>query len=181
MANTAANVTTGKPKVGGAIFRAATGTTLPTDATTALNAVFKSLGYCSEDGLKNNTERSFTSVKAWGGDTVLSMQSEYEDTFTFTLIEALNQDVLKTVFGDANVTESSGSVTVKANSTEITSSSWVAEMIMTGNKACRIVIPNGKITAVGEVTYNDSEAAGYELTVTALPDASGNTHYTYIA
>ena len=47
MAN-ASNVTTGKPKKGGAIFRAPAGTTLPTDATTALNEKFVCLGYCGE-------------------------------------------------------------------------------------------------------------------------------------
>lgn len=176
-----ANVTTGKPKVGGAIYRAPLSTALPTDATTALNVAFKSLGYCSEDGLTNATDRTFTDVKAWGGDTVLSMQTEYSDTFTFKLIEALNEDVLKTVFGESNVTKTGEAFTIKANSKEISESSWVAEMIMSGNKACRVVIPNGKITSVGEVAYRDNEAVGYELTVTALPDASGNTHYTYIA
>lgn len=39
----AKNVSAGKPKVGGAIFRAPTGTELPTDATTQLNDAFKGL------------------------------------------------------------------------------------------------------------------------------------------
>lgn len=181
MANTIANVTTGKPKVGGAIYRAPLSSTLPTDATSALNAAFKSLGYCSEDGVTSSTERSFASVKAWGGDTVLSMQTDYEETFTFTLIEALNEEVLKTVYGDTNVAKSSNAITITSNSKEIEASSWVAEMVMTGNKACRVVIPHGKITSIGEIAYRDNEAVGYELTVTALPDSNGNTHYTYIA
>ena len=54
MANNKDNVSTGKPKVGGAVFTAATGSTLPTDATTALDEAFKSLGYCSEDGVTNS-------------------------------------------------------------------------------------------------------------------------------
>lgn len=48
----AKNVSTPKPKVGGAIFSAPLGTTLPTDATTALNVAFKGLGYVSEDDIR---------------------------------------------------------------------------------------------------------------------------------
>ena len=38
------NVTAGKPKKGGAVFRAPVGTALPTDTTTQLNEAFKALG-----------------------------------------------------------------------------------------------------------------------------------------
>ena len=42
MANTASNVSAGKPKLTGAIWAAPKGTTLPTDTATALDNAFKS-------------------------------------------------------------------------------------------------------------------------------------------
>ncbi|MFT0901994.1 phage tail protein, partial [Streptococcus agalactiae] len=44
MVANSSNVTTAKPKIGGAIYTAPIGTELPKDTTTELNEAFKSLG-----------------------------------------------------------------------------------------------------------------------------------------
>ena len=180
MADTS-NVAAAKPKIGGAISVAPAGTTLPTDSTTALATTFTSLGYVSEDGLVNDENTDTEAIHAWGGDTVLVLAGEHTDTYNWTLLEVLDANVQKFVRGASNVTVSAaGAITVTANSSALEEHVIVVDMLFRG-RAVRHVIPRGVITERGETTYSDDDAVGYEVTVTALPDASGNTHYEYIA
>ena len=177
----AANVTTGKRRVDGGIYFAPAGTTLPTDATTALASAFKNLGYVSEDGVTNSLSKETTEIKEWGGAVVDNVQTGYTDTFSLTFIESMNVDTLKAIFGNSNVSESSGAITVTVNASEAPSGIYVIDMIQKGSKLKRIVIPNGKVSELGDIVYKADEAVGYDVTIAASLDANGNTHYEYIS
>lgn len=184
MANTVSNVVSGKPLATGGALIGPLGTALPTDTTVALNAAFKGAGYIGEDGVTETVGRSTDKIRAWGGDTVKVVQSEFSVTYQFSFIEALNADALKAAYGDTNVTTTAATVStgtlqaVKLNSLTLPHKSYVFE-IRDGNAKIRIVVPDGQITEIGDVTYNDSDVVAYQVTVEAFPDASGNNAYKY--
>lgn len=180
MTNNTQNVTFGKPKVGGAIFVAPLKSKLPTDAVTKLDNAFKNLGYVSEDGLTNSNSPESETIKAWGGDTVLAPQTGRPDTYSMTLIESLNVDVLKLVYGSENVKgDLSTGIQITGNSKDLDNMSLVIDMIQ-GTALKRIVVPNGKVSEVGDITYTDGDPVGFEVTITAFPDEKGNTNYQYL-
>lgn len=181
MGNIATNVTTGKPNISGAVFVAPKGTSAPTDATTALSDDFVCLGYVSEDGLSNNNEMDVSAIKAWGGIIVYRSLNELNDEFGLKLIESENVDVLKTVYGNNNVTvDSNGNAHVEVKAEDPQEMVWVFDLALRGNRAKRIVIKDGAITSREEIVYNDSDAIAYGITVSAYPDEDGKSHDEYI-
>lgn len=179
--NNALNVSVGKPMAAGGVYAAALPVTPPTGAVDALSADFVGLGYCSDDGLTNSVDISTDTVTAWGGDSVLTVRTSQSETFSWTFIESLNVDVLKQVYGADNVSESGGGIAFTHSTAELPAQCYVFEILMTGNKVKRIVVPNGKITEIGDVTYADGDPVGYEVTLACSPDAQGVTVYEYVA
>lgn len=177
MANTAANIVAGKPLATGGVLIGPVGTVAPTDATTALNAAFISAGYIGEDGLTESADRSIEKVKAWGGDVVKVLQTDFSTSYSFTFLETLNSTVLKTVYGDTNVTTTAATATkgtlhaVKVNADTLPQKAFVFE-VKDGIARIRIHVPLGQITEVGEITYSDGEVIGYQVTVEAFRDST---------
>lgn len=170
MANSINHVFTGKPKATGGIWWAPKGTALPTDAKTTLAAAYKCLGYVSEDGISKSIERESEEIKAWGGDTVLTPTTGVTYTFGFTLIEADNTEVLKFIYGEDHVTAGDdGEFDVYATAEDLEEHVFIIETMNRAGDPMRYIIPLGKLTENGETTLTDSEAVGYEVTITAMP------------
>lgn len=165
----AKNASTAKPKTGGAVYRAPIGTTLPTDATSALDNAFEELGYCSEDGITEEQATDSTDTIAWGGDIIDTVNGSKTVTAKLKLMEVLNDKVIKAVYGSENVTgDLDTGLHIEVNTKDVEESSWVIDMILRGGVIMRTVIPDVKISELAEINYKHNEDYGYDLTLKAL-------------
>lgn len=179
--NTSTNVTAGKPQISGAVFVAPLGSVIPTNAVDELSDSFVCCGYISDSGVVNTNSATTTDIKAWGGDKVFSVQTEKPDQWKLTFLEHKNIAVLKTVYGEDNVSgDLENGITITANSKDLDTQIFVIDMILRDGVAKRVVLPTAKVASVGDITYSDSAAVGYETTLDAFPDSLGNTHYEYM-
>jgi hypothetical protein len=181
MGNYTAYITVGKPKSTGAIFYAPAGSTLPTAADAELDEAFVCVGTIGDDGLTRKIKRSMKDIKDWGGNTVKVVQTDVKETFSFTMIEALNLDVQKVVYGEDNVGGVTNTGMVAHTSAEPVEHAWVIDQILDGGSLLRIVIPHGKITELSDVAFKVDQAIGYGVTITALSDTAGTTSIDYIS
>lgn len=173
----ARNVVAGKPLATGGVLIAPVGTAAPTSATAAPDPLFASAGYIGEEGLTESADRSTEKIKAWGGDTVKVVQTDFATTYTFTFLETLNEGVLDAVYGEGNVTTTAATVStgtlhaVKVNGETLPHKAFLFE-VKDGDARIRIHVPDGQITEVGEINYSDSDVVGYSVTVEAYRDAT---------
>lgn len=167
MANDASKVRVGAV---GSVYHAPLLTALPTDTTTALNVAFVDVGYISEDGLSAAVEQGSTDIRAWGGDLVRRITTEFGYSLTFTMLE-LNANSVAAYYGNGTATA------WEVKSSQIRKA-WVAH-ITDGAKIRRIVIPDGEVTDRGDITFATADAIGYEVTVTAYPNATGVFAFEY--
>lgn len=170
MTKTAANVRVG---VVGEVFFDDTGGTVPTTATATLTG-YAGLGYVSDGGVTQTISGSSTNLVAWGGDTVRTVNTEHNASFSFVLLET-SAEVLKTYYGDSTATDSAAKITAAQGRRGI----WVID-ILDGDYTIRIVLPDAQVTATGDVTYATGELIGYPVTLTAYPDTSEVKAYIYI-
>lgn len=167
---------------GGVLYGAVLGTALPTDASTALAAAFKDHGAAGPDGYTNAPKRSTDKKKMFGGETFITLQTDYEETVQITLLEDDNVNVLQTVFGDANVitTDATGSTgtlrKIYHTSAPLPLKSWVLQSSY-GTKRKRHVIERGQVTEIAEIKNVHDDVTSYQVTIDVYKGTNSSANY----
>lgn len=159
----------------GIALGAPSGTALPANPTAAVNAAFTDYGGVKEDGLTQAIGEDSTVIKLWDGSTARKIKTSFDLTFALTFLET-NADVLNIYYGNYTDGASFGSTKIQKGTVR---QAWIFDML-DGANLVRIVVPDGEITAHGDVIYKDDDAVGYPVTITAYPDASGVNAYKYV-
>lgn len=178
--NNTANVSAGKGVKGGYIFSAPVGTTLPTDIETTLDPAFKCLGFISEDGYVESVSEDSSDIVDMNGDLMDSTSSNRVESAQVTFAE-IKAETLKRQYGDGNVTDEDGLITVKHNSDSHPTFAYVLELVLKNSRRWRKVVPQGQSSELDDLTIASSELCQRPLTIKYLTDEQGNTCYDYYA
>lgn len=169
--NNTANVSTTRGVAGAYCLSAPLGTTdVPTAATLGTwtpTSAWENLGFVSEDGFSE-------SISMDGGESIRDVnltvcdttEGSVEETMTFTLLEVA-QNPLSTIFGHRNVVEDNGVITVTHDWTQSDEERMYVFLFLLKNGRKQIkFLPKAKVTSIGDVTYNKSNAQSREVTLT---------------
>ena len=153
----------------GAIKHAPLGTTLPTlesisTSGVVLDNAFTGNEYVSEDGLTLSPSMSTSDIKDWSGAVVRKLLESFDGTLSWTMIST-DENALKISFGDDYVTKNAATI------------SHGTQLRAALGAHLPIVVPDGQITEVGDVTFKANEAVGWNVTLSCYPDSSGHSIY----
>lgn len=185
MALDVTRVTVGAPDqlTTGAILDAPVGTKLPKGATEALDPTFKDSGYVTEDGVAVKTDKSTTAIKDWSLTAVRKILDEFESTISWSEMQ-MSYESLCHAFGQNAVTKTAatkdhGELIALAIGAELPEPrSWVFNM-KDGKSRTRIVVPNGQVTNVDELTFAANSAIALPIELSCYPDENGKNIYIY--
>lgn len=184
MAIDATNVIVGAPDQSatvGAVNWAAVGTTLPTDARTALTSGWTKGGYVSSDGVTLSIEQGTTSIPDWSLGTVRTLLEDFTGTVTFSFIQT-DADTLKMLFGASNVTvtaatSTAGEIIKVAIGPELAPSQAFVFNMKDGDQRVRLALPNAQPTIDGELVFRANEPISWSVSLDCGQDANGKCIY----
>ncbi|MGW6920848.1 phage tail tube protein [Streptomyces sp. NPDC054950] len=164
---------------GADLWTAPVATALPADLDDAMGTVpaWKAVGLLSEDGASESRDEDSTDFYAWGGKLIRTKRSKHKRTISVTALED-NLTVFGLVNPGSTAVTASGVNTRTVKIPKSNRRSFVLELV-DGDITRRRHIPDGEVTAVGEVTLSEGDLQAFELTITIYPDTDDVLYVDY--
>ncbi|MFC4335214.1 phage tail tube protein [Salininema proteolyticum] len=157
----------------GELFSAPQGSTMPADATTALDAAFIGHGYTDENGVAENWDDSVDNKVAWQNATIVrASRTESLATFRATLLQTRGSNLELFYPGSSVSTNATDEWKLEVVPAQADPRSFVIN-IVDGAIVTRIAIGNGEVTERGEVPHRNGDVTAYPITITCYPDDAG--------
>lgn len=158
---------------GAGIFLAPEGSTAPTDADTALDAAFYTVGYLSEEGPQPSFDPTFTDIPAWqSAFPIKRVPGPATLTVAFSMKEVAPQSVA-TFFGTAVPTETTGEFQVDGANVPNPPVLSVVIQAQDGTSYARLYVARAQLSAAGAMSFTRSDAITMPVTLSMLDNSAG--------
>lgn len=123
------------------------------------------LGIVTDAGIGHTIAKDTTDRKDIKGKTYYTQQTSVDHTFTLTLADSTDLDVLRTIVGDDNVVvDTEGHVTVRHNAKVSPRRSFCFDFAL-DQGVKRSFIEVGQVISIGDVTHVSTEMYEFNITV----------------
>lgn len=172
----------GNDEIGGYLHRAPIGTTLPTDATTALGSAFEFVSVISRDGVTTVHESETIEENDWADKPIFTEVTNEKVRKTQTLLSN-TMAAAKCKYGDTAVTGTAAAWSVKHGlNAPREEYIYVWETLINKRTKKRSIMPRGKVTANDNVQEQPGETLKAPITITGLyDDTAGYSMIDYYA
>lgn len=153
-------------------------TAKPTDAVTALNVAYKSLGYIGPGGISRPRDIGTEEQRDMNGDVVYVMQSDFSRSYQAELLQNENVDIKTMIFGSANVVVTAKTATTGTRISVADKGIQPAHGILVattfdGLKSHREVVGDAQPVTVEQGPLVGTGVRSYTVTWRVFKDSSG--------
>ena len=154
----------------GMFYRAASGTSLPSSASTTPGSSWSEVGAISHDGITFTPNRTFDDLKNWANKIERQLPSKEAGQVVAPIIHT-TQDVFETLFGATNVTVAAATsqhgkqITVNMDSNALPDPQAFLFVMKDGDDMMMIGTTKGFISDLGDVAFQPDDAITWEATI----------------
>lgn len=154
----------------GMFYRGEHGVATPTHALEELDDGLHDHGAVDENGLALTIQRDSQDIKMAGGETFVTVQTNYDETINVTLLQDELESVIATTFGDANYTvdeptEDAGERTTIYHLSEPLPVSTFVLCAISGARTRVYVVNSGQVINVAEIKVLHTDVTRIVLTI----------------